>query len=142
MNKLIIRNPEELYRTIRHHADCYDIRQAKAKKRRKFGYDSLKLDDVLKDEDGHTMENAALGDRGRGAEVIRSLGKEPLWLRLFNRAYDALDAQDKEIVDALFVDMRPAVAARIANTNRQRVYRVIARFRELLIPAFRDWKSW
>ena len=82
-----------------------------------------------------------LSDRGRGAAVIRSLGKEPLWLRLFNRAYDALDAQDKEIVDALFVDMRPAVAARIANTNRQRVYRVIARFRELLIPAFREWKS-
>ena len=149
MNKIITQtgkvvndNPDALLNKMRLDAEKNDERQAFAKKRADFCGKAIRHDDCREDEDGHPMENTALSDRGRGAAVIRSLGKEPLWLRLFNRAYDALDAQDKEIVDALFVDMRPAVAARIANTNRQRVYRVIARFRELLIPAFREWKSW
>ena len=139
--KVVNDNPDALLNKMRLDADKNDQRQAFAKKRADFWGKAIRHDECREDEDGHPMENTALSDRGRGAEIIRSHGRDPLWLRLFNRAYDALDDQDKEIVDALFVDMRPAVAARIANTNRQRVYRVIARFREQLIPAFRAYRK-
>ena len=139
--KVVNDNPDALLNKMRLDAEKYDRRQALAKKRAAFWGKAIRYDDCREDEDGHPIENAVLSDRGRGAAIIRSFGEDPLWLRLFNRAYNALDEQDKEIVDALFVDTRPAVAARIANTNRQRVYRVIARFRKMLIPAFRAYQK-
>lgn len=139
--KVVNDNHDALLNKMRFDADQYDQRQAFAKKRAAFWGKAIRHDDCREDEDGHPMENTALSDRGQGAAKIRTFGKDPLWLRLFNRAYDALDEQDKEIVDALFVDMRPAAAARIADTNRQRVYRVIARFREMLAPAYKAYRK-
>lgn len=134
-------NPAGLLNTMRFNADKYDQRQANAKKRAAFMGKAIRYDDCREDEDGHQMENAALSDCGRGAAVIYAFGELPLWRRRFDRAYDALDDKEKVVIDALFSDMRPAVAARIANTNRQRVYRIMAKFRELLLPAHRAWKA-
>jgi capsular polysaccharide biosynthesis protein len=64
----------------------------------------------------------------------------PLWVALFDLAYEVQSEKDKKVIDALFQDMRPAVAARIANTNRQHVYRVIDRFRRDLVAAHVAWK--
>lgn len=140
MKKLIVRNPEGLYETMRRRAECYDIRQAKAKKRAVFAGGAIRLDDCLKDERGNERENAALSDRGRGAEDIRSTNEGLLWVSLFDLAYEVQTEDDKKVIDALFQDMRPAVAARIANTNRQHVYRVIDRFRRDLVAAHLAWK--
>lgn len=121
-------------------AEIDDIRQANAKKRAAFTGKALRLDDCLKDDHGKDRENRLMSDRGKGAAEIRKGGESELWLDLFNAAYDALPESDKKVVDALFQDMRPAAAARIASTNRQQVYRVIERFRKSLVPAYLAWK--
>lgn len=153
MKKLIVRNPEGLYRTMRHHADCYDIRQAKAKKRRKFGYDAVKLDDVLKDENGDGRENAALGDRGRGAEAIIEQvsfltdgidivdADDAAWLEEFRKAVDKLTEKELAILNALKQDFTDRGAAKlVGGISHMTVHRFKAKLRELLIPAHKAWK--
>lgn len=129
-----------LARVMNRRAEIDDIRQANAKKRAAFTGKALRFDDCLKDDHGKDRENRLMSDRGRGAAEIRRAGENELWLDLFNAVYDGLPDADKKIVDALFQDMRPAVAARIAETNRQHVYRVIRRFGEKLVPAYLAWK--
>ena len=128
-----------LARVMNRRAESDDIRQANAKKRAAFTGKALRLDDCLKDDHGKDRENRLMSDRGRGAAEIRRAGENELWLDLFNAAYDSLSDSDRVVVDALFQDLRPAAAARIANTNRQRVYRVIDRFSEKLVPAYLAW---
>ena len=130
-----------LYRKMSRCAEIDDIRQANAAKRSAVMGKALRLDDCLKDDHGKDRENRLMSDRGRGAADIRKAGENELWLDLFNAAYDSLSDSDRVVVDALFQDLRPAAAARIANTNRQRVYRIMAKFRELLLPAHRAWKA-
>ena len=129
-----------LYKAMKRYAEIDDIRQANASKRAAFTGKAARLDDCLKDDHGKNRENGHLSDRGKGAADVRKAGEDELWLNLFNAAYDALPDADKKVVDALFQDMRPAAAARIAETNRQHVYRVIGRFRKKLIPAYLAWK--
>lgn len=117
-------------------AEIDDIRQANAKKRIAFLGKAMRLDDCLTDERGKERENAAFSDRGREAARIRSASELPLWRELFDLAYQAQRESDKKIIDALFSDVRPAFAARIAGTNRQCVYRVIKRFRRDLSAAY------
>lgn len=129
-----------LYKAMSRRVEIDDIRQANAAKRRLVMGKALRLDDCLKDDHGKDRENRLVSDRGRGAEEIRRAGENEPWMDLFNEAYDALSDSDKKVVDALFEDMRPAVAARVANTNRQHVYRVIGRFKEKLVPAYLAWR--
>lgn len=129
-----------LYRKMSRCAEIDDIRQANAAKRSAVMGKALRLDDCLKDDHGKDRENRLMSDRGRGAADIRKASENELWLDLFNAAYDSLPDSDKVVVDALFQDLRPAAAARIANTNRQHVYRVIDRFSEKLVPAYLAWK--
>ena len=129
-----------LYRVMKRNAEVDDIRKANAAKRAAFTGKAARLDDCLKDERGKEREIAAFSDRGRGAEDIRSAMEGPLWVALFDLAYEVQSEKDKKVIDALFQDMRPAVAARIANTNRQHVYRVIDRFRRDLVAAHVAWK--
>ena len=129
-----------LYKAMSRRAEIDDIRQANTAKRRLVMGKALRLDDCLKDDHGKDRENRLLSDRGRGAAEIRRAGENELWHDLFDAAYDSLSDADRKVVDALFEDMRPAVAARIAGTNRQHVYRMIARFRGKLVPAYLAWK--
>ena len=129
-----------LYKAMKHRAEVDDIRQANAKKRVKVTGGAIRLDDCLTDEKGKERENTALSDRGREAEKIRRANEDETWLKLFNSAYDALSDGDKTVIDALFQDMRPSEAARIAGVSRQTVYRALYRFRELLIPAYLAWQ--
>lgn len=129
-----------LYRTMRRRAEVDDIRQANARKRSAFIGKAIRLDDAVKDERGKERENGAFSDQGCGAKRIRSAKEEPLWVTLFYLAYDAQTEKDKKVIDALLVDKRPQVAARIAGTNRQNVYRVIWRFRDDLVAAYLAWQ--
>ena len=122
-------------------AEIDDIRRANAKKRAAFTGKALRLDDCLKDDHGRDRENRLMSDRGKGAEAIRRAGENPVWYDLFNAAYDELPDNDRAVIDALFQDMRPAQAARIAGVSRQTVYRALGRFREKLIPAYRAWQK-
>ena len=129
-----------LARVMNRRAEIDDIRQANAKKRAAFTGKALRLDDCLKDDHGKDRENRLMSDCGRGAAEIRRAGEKELWLDLFDAAYDGLSDGDRKVVDALFQDTRPTVAARIAETNRQHVYRVIWRFSEMLVPSYLAWK--
>ena len=153
MNYSKVRNPEGLYRTMCRRAESYDIRQAKAKKRRKFGYDALKLDDVLKDENGDERENAALGDGGRGAETILEQvsiltdGIEPLdtddvsWQEEFQKVVDKLDEKELAILNALKEDYTDRGAAKlVGGISHMKVHRFKAKLHEMLLPAYRAWK--
>lgn len=122
-------------------AEIDDIRKANARKRAAFTGKALRLDDCLKDDHGRDRENRLMSDRGKGAEEIRRAGENPVWHDLFNKAYDELPDNDRAVIDALFQDMRPAQAARIAGVSRQTVYRALRRFRERLIPAYRAWQQ-
>ena len=153
MNKLIVRNPQGLYETMRRRAESYDIRQARAKKRRKFGYDAIKLDDVLKDENGDERENAALGDGGRGAEAIieqvsiltdgiESIdADDAAWKEEFRKVVDQLDEKELAILNALKEDYTDRGAAKlVGGISHMTVHRFKAKLRGLLIPAYRAWK--
>lgn len=154
MKELKVRNPQGLYETMRRRAECYDIRQAKAKKRRKFGYDALKLDDLLKDENGDGRENAAVSDGGRGAEAIIEQvsiltdGIEPIdaddvaWQEEFRKAVDKLTEKELAILNALKQDYTDRGAAKlVGGISHMTVHRFKAKLREMLFPAYRAWKK-
>ena len=129
-------------------AEVDDFRQANAKKRRAFMAGALRIDDVLKNDNGKDCESALLSDDGRGAAAIRGAadggregGESAAWLAEFRRAVATLGEVEQRIVAALMRDARPQVAARIAGTNRQRVYRTIAKLRTALKPAHEMWKA-
>ena len=119
----------------------------------KFGYDALKLDDVLKDENGDERENAALGDRGRGAEAIIEQvsyltdGIEPIdaddaaWHEEFRKAVDKLSEKELAILNALKQDYTDRGAAKlVGGISHMTVHRFKAKLREMLVPAYRAWK--
>ena len=86
-----------------------------------------------------------MSDGGRGAEAIRSAldgerGESAAWLAEFRRAVATLGEVEQRVVAALMRDARPQVAARLAATNRQRVYRTITKLRELLAHAHYLWE--
>jgi hypothetical protein len=127
-------------------AEADDYRQANARKRRAFMGAAMRLDDCLQDENGDERESAILSDGGRGAETIRAAadgvrGRPAAWLREFRRAVATLGEVEQRIVAALMKDARPQAAARLAATNRQRVYRTIAKLREVLARAHELWKA-
>lgn len=129
-------------------AEVDDFRQANAKKRRAFMAGALRIDDVLKNDNGKDCESALLSDDGRGAAAIRGAadggregGESAAWLAEFRRTVATLGEVEQRVVAALMRDARPQVAARIAGTNRQRVYRTIAKLRTALKPAHEMWKA-
>ena len=131
-------------RRLEKFAEIYDIRQANAKKRFATWAGALRYDDCLEDEDGDYTENPLLSDRNVGAELIRRCGESApeankAWLREFHRVFSTLNDVEKGIVLALAKDFRPQVAARIAGTNRMRVYRTIEKLRKLLATAHSLW---
>lgn len=136
---------DALARKMERNAEADDFRQANCKKRRAFMGGAMRLDDCLLDENGDERESALLSDGGRGAEAIRSAldgerGESAAWHCEFRRAVATLGEVERRIVAALMRDARPQVAARLAATNRQRVYRTIAKLREVLAPAHELWK--
>ena len=154
MKNIRVRNPQGLYETMRRRAECYDIRQAKAKKRRRFGYDALKLDDLLIDENGDPRENAAVGDRGHGAEAIIEQvsiltdGIEPIdaddaaWQEEFQKVVDTLTMKELAILNALKQDYTDRGAAKlVGGISHMTVHRFKAKLREMLTPAYRAWKK-
>lgn len=153
MKNIKVRNPQGLYETMRRRAECYDIRQAKAKKRRKFGYDALKLDDLLMDENGDPRENAAVGDRGSGEEAIIEQvsilidGIEPIdaddaaWQEEFHKVVDTLSVKELAILNALKQDYTDRGAAKlVGGISHMTVHRFKAKLHDLLLPAYRAWK--
>lgn len=135
---------DALAKEMERRAEIDDFRQANAKKRRAFMAGALRIEDVLTNDNGKDGESSLLSDGGRGAEAIRSAldgerGESAAWLVEFRRAVATLGEVEQRIVAALMRDARPQVAARIAGTNRQRVYRTIAKLREVLAPAHELW---
>ena len=137
---------DALARRMERNAEADDYRQANAKKRRPFMAGALRIEDVLKNDNGKDCESSLLSDGGRGAAAIRSAldgeGVESAaWLVEFRRAVATLCEVEQRVVAALMRDARPQVAARIAGTNRQRVYRTMAKLRSKLKPAHEMWKA-
>ena len=135
---------DALARRMERNAEADDFRQAHSKKRRAFMGAATRIDDCLLDENGDERESSLLSDGGRGAEAIRSAldgerGESAAWLVEFRRAVATLGEVEQRVVAALMRDARPQVAARLAATNRQRVYRTIAKLREVLAPAHELW---
>lgn len=137
MNK----TPSSILKMLKRNAEISDYRQANAKCRRAFWNGAIRYDNPLKDENGDDQEDRSLSDRGKGAAIIRSFGDDPAWLKEFNRVVDSLEGVEEKVMDALFVDMRPAVAARIAGVSRQTVYRVLESVRGKLAKAHTLWAS-
>ena len=138
---------DALAQWLERNAEANDYRQANAKKRRAFMAGALRIDDVLKNDNGKDCESSLLSDGGRGAAAIREAadggrvgGESAAWLVEFRRAVATLGEVEQRVVAALMRDARPQVAARIAGTNRQRVYRTIAKLRTALKPAHEMWK--
>ena len=136
---------DALARQMERNAEADDYRQANAKKRRAFMGAAVRLDDCLLNDNGDERESALLSDKGRGVEAMLSAidgerGESAAWKREFRRAVATLGDVEQRIVAALMKDARPQVAARLAATNRQRVYRTIAKLREVLTPAHELWK--
>ena len=136
---------DALARRMEKNAEADDYRQANARKRRAFMAGALRIEDVLTNDNGKDGESSLLSDGGRGAEAIRSAldrkrGESAAWLVEFRRAVATLGEVERRIVAALMRDARPQVAARLAATNRQRVYRTIAKLREVLAPAHELWQ--
>ena len=134
-----------LARQMERNAEADDYRQANAKKRRAFMGGAMRLDDCLLDDNGDEKESSLLSDGGRGVEAMLNAldgerGESAAWKREFRRAVATLGDVEQRIVAALMKDARPQVAARLAATNRQRVYRTIAKLREVLTPAHELWK--
>ena len=128
-------NNESVYKMLQHRAEVSDFRQANADKRRPFWNGAIRYDAPLKDERGNDQEDRSLSDNNKGAEAIYRLGREPAWKVEMERILRGLDVVEQRIVEALFEDPRPACAARIAGTNRQRVYRVMTKLKEKLVVA-------
>lgn len=136
---------DALARRMEKNAEADDYRQANARKRRAFMGAAVRLDDCLLNDNGDERESALLSDKGRGVEAMLSAidgerGESAAWKREFRRAVATLGDVEQRIVAALMKDARPQVAARLAATNRQRVYRTIAKLREVLTPAHELWK--
>lgn len=133
--------PSGILKMLNRRAEVSDFRQANAKCRRVFWNAAIRYDNPLKDENGDDQEDRSLSDRGRGAAIVRSFGDDPAWFKEFNRVIDSLEGVEAKVIDALFKDMRPAVAARIAEVSRQTVYRVIDSVRDKLVKAHRLWAA-
>ena len=136
---------DALARRMEKNAEADDYRQANARKRRAFMGGAMRLDDCLLNENGDERESSLLSDGGRGAEAIRSAldgerGESAAWLVEFRRAVATLGEVEQRVVAALMEDYRPQIAARKAATNRQRVYRTIAKLCEVLGTAHELWK--
>lgn len=139
---------DALARRMERNAEADDFRQAHCKKRRAFMGGAMRLDDCLLDDNGDEKESSLLSDCGRGAAAIRAALDEAMrgnsaqpWLIEFRRAVARLGEVEQRVVAALMEDYRPQIAARKAATNRQRVYRTIARLREVLAPAHELWRE-
>lgn len=132
-------NASGIAKMLNHRAEVDDFRQANAKCRREFWNGAIRYDNPLKDEYGDDQEDHSLSDRGKGAATVRALGDDPAWLKEFNRVIDSLEGTEAKVVDALFQDMRPANAARIAGVSRPTVYKVIASMRDKLSKAYALW---
>ena len=139
--KMKTSNASGIAKMLDHRAEVNDFRQANAKCRRAFWNGAIRYDNPFKDEYGDDREDHSLSDRGKGAATVRELGDDPAWLTEFNRVVDSLEGTEAKVVDALFQDMRPAYAARIAGVSRPTVYKVIASMREKLSKAHTLWKS-
>jgi len=62
-------------------------------------------------------------DHGAGAaRVYAAAEPEPLWRTLWTRERKALTPKHRAVLDALLLDMRPRVAARIAGVGKDTVY--------------------
>ena len=136
---------DALARMMDRNADTDDYRQANCKKRRAFMGGAIRLDDCLLNENGDEKESSLLSDKGRGVEaMLKALdgerGESAAWLCEFRRAVATLGEVEQRVVAALMEDYRPQVAARKAVTNRQRVYRTIAKLREVLAPVHELWQ--
>ena len=123
-----------------------DYRWASAKKRKATTIDAIRLDDCMKTEYGKDCENAFLSDNGKGAADIRNCGEDYSdessdWFKEFHNAVDTLNDTEKKIVFALLRDLRPQAAARLANTNRMRVYRTIEKLRGTFATAYSLWRQ-
>lgn len=125
---------------LKHRAEVNDHRQANSARHRKFWDGAIRYDAPLLDEDGDPQEDHALSDRGKGAATIFTLGGKPAWLREFDRVMDSLEGTELNVVIALFRDMRPARAARLAGVSRRTVYRVMDSLRVKLAEAHRLWR--
>ena len=134
-------NSSGVKRMLNYRAEVDDFRKNNAKCRRAFCNGAIRYDNPLKDENGDDQEDRSLSDRGKGAKIIRSFGDDPAWLTEFNRVVDSLKGVEAKVIDALFQDMRPAVAARIAEVSRQTVYRVIKSVRGKLLKAHELWAA-
>ena len=135
---------DPLARKMEHAAEVDYIRWANAKKRRAWTAGAVRLDDCLFDENGDERENSLLSDCGKGAEAIRRCGEpdpadNTAWLGEFYATVATLDSTEQNVVAALLKDMRPQVAARMAGTNRMRVYRTMEKLRKLLATAHSLW---
>ena len=148
----VLRN-SALYRTMKRRAEVDDIRQATARKRRKFWYDAIRLDDALKNDNGGNRENAALGDGGRGAEAIiaqvsvltdgiREMdADDAAWWEEFQKVVDALSPKELAILQALKRDYTDRGAAKlVGNISHMTVHRFKAKLRALILPAYQAWK--
>lgn len=134
-------NNSGIAKMLKHRAEVNDYRQANSSRTRKFWDGAIRYDAPLLDEDGDPQEDRSLSDRGKGAARIYSLGLEPAWLTEFNRVVDSLDGTELKVVVALFRDMRPARAARLAGVGRRTVYRVMDSLRVKLGEAYRLWQN-
>lgn len=135
---------DALARKMERAAEVDYIRWANAKKRRAWTAGAVRLDDCLYDENGNEKENPLLSDNCKGADAIRRCGEpeeqwNDAWLREFRRIVSSLEDVEKGIVLALAKDFRPQIAARMACTNRMRVYRTIEKLRKLLATAHSLW---
>lgn len=136
---------DALARKMERNAEADDFRQANCKKRRAFMGGAMRLDDCLLNENGDEKESSHLSDKGRGVEAMLDAldgerGESAAWLCEFRRAVATLGEVEQRVVAALMEDYRPQVAARKAATNRQRVYRTIAKLRTALASAHELWK--
>ena len=135
---------DPLARKMEHAAEVDYIRWANAKKRRAWTAGAMRLDDCLFDENGDERENSLFSDCGKGAEAIRRCGEpdpadNTAWLGEFYATVATLDSIEQKVVAALMKDMRPQVAARMAGTNRMRVYRTMEKLRKHLATAHSLW---
>lgn len=151
---------EKAYKMLRHRADVDEHRFENAAKRRAFNAGAIRYDKPFVDDEGNPMEDRSLSDCGKGAAALYSEldrggyaecvilpdGRQvpvvvPKWQLEFGRIVDSLDSKDRAVVAALFADMRPAVAARIAGVNRRRVYRVMDTLKAKLVHVHEMWLS-
>ena len=142
-----------LYKAMKRRAEIDDIRQANAAKRAAFTGKAVRIDDCLADERGKGRENAAFGDRGRGAEAIIEQvsiltdGIVPIdaddvaWQEEFHKVVDALNVKELAILNALKLDYTDRGAAKlVGGISHMTVHRFKAKLRGLLLPAYRAWK--